>query len=341
MSQPLFSILTPVYNVEKFLPACIESVLAQTLTDWELILVDDGSTDNSGKICDEYAAKYSNKIRVFHNTNHGLIYSRQFALSKMCGGYYIVLDSDDSLVPQTLQTIYNKFQQYQCDCVIYGFEKILPDGQRIYATHDTETYFKDRRSLCKTLFLSHIYNSLWRKAVKSQLMVPKDYGPLERVQMGEDLLQSLDILRVYKTAVLIPDILYRYTVNNTSITQSIYAKPLSVSFEVQAEVLKFLQQEKIFTPQDMQEYHDYCLKIFQQQIKTICSHPASFCEKIKLFKQIKKHPYYTDFLVSNTYKQRRLPFYVQFRLGWYWLLLLEGRLHSFWKRKMVKKYEST
>lgn len=333
MHKPLFSILTPVYNVEEFLPACIESVLAQTLPDWELILVDDGSTDASGKICDEYAAKYPGKIRVFHNTNHGLIYSRQFALSKMCGNYYIVVDSDDSIVPETLQTILDKFNQYPCDCVIYGFEKILPDGQRIYATHDTETYFKDRRSLCKTLFLSHIYNSLWRKAVKSQLMVPKDYGSLERVQMGEDLLQSLDILRACKTAVLIPDILYRYTVNNTSITQSVYAKPLSVSFEVQTEVLKFLQQEKIFTPQDMQEYHDYCLLLFQQQIKTICSHPAPFGKKMELFKQIKTHPYYTDFLISGAYKQRRLVFYTQFRWGWFLLLLLEGKIYSFWKKR--------
>lgn len=337
MSQPLFSILTPVYNVEKFLPACIESVLAQTLTDWELILVDDGSTDSSGKICDEYATKYSNKIRVFHNTNHGLIYSRNFALSKRCGKYYIVLDSDDSLIPQTLQTIYNKFQQYQCDCVIYGFERILSDGRITYATHDIETYFKDKRPLCKLLLFHSPYNSLCRKAVKSELISPKTYGPLEQVQMGEDLLQSLDILRACKTVVLIPDILYRYTVNNTSMTKSIYEKPVCFSFKVEEEVLKFLQQEKIFTPQDMQEYHDYCLLLFQQKIKTICSHPAPFCEKIKLFKRIKKHSYYTDFLVSNTYKQRWLPFYVQFRLGWYWLLLLEGRIHSFWKKNMAQK----
>ena len=240
-------------------------------------------------------------------------------------------------VIESVVEVFDKFNQYQCDCVIYGFEKVLSDGERLYATHDMETYFSDKRLLCKTLFFNHIYNSLCRKAVKAQLITPKNYGALERVQMGEDLLQSLEILRVCKTAVLIPDILYRYMVNNTSITQSIYAKPLSLSFDVQMQVLRFLQQEKIFTPQDMQEYHDYCLTLFQQQIKTICSHPGPYHEKMELFKRIKKHPYYTDFLISATYKQRWLLFYTQFRLGLFWLLLLEGRIHSFWKRRLLKR----
>ena len=92
--MPIISVIVPVYNTEKYLSRCIDSILAQTFTDLELILVDDGSTDNSGNICDEYAAK-DKRIRVIHQNNCGQGYARNAGLNVARGDYIGFLDPDD------------------------------------------------------------------------------------------------------------------------------------------------------------------------------------------------------------------------------------------------------
>ena len=94
IKKPLFSIIVPVYNVELWLNKCIDSILEQTYKNIEIILIDDGSTDRSGEICDEYLNK-SNKIKVFHNENKGLSYSRNFGIKNSKGKYVMFIDSDD------------------------------------------------------------------------------------------------------------------------------------------------------------------------------------------------------------------------------------------------------
>lgn len=92
--NPKISVIVPVYNVEKYLHRCIDSILAQTFTDFELLLIDDGSTDGSGAICDEYATK-DNRVRVFHKENGGVSSARNLGLDNMRGGYLTFVDSDD------------------------------------------------------------------------------------------------------------------------------------------------------------------------------------------------------------------------------------------------------
>lgn len=94
MLQPLISVIVPCYNVEEYLPKCIESILNQTYRNLEILLVDDGSPDNCGRICDEYAAKDS-RIRIIHKKNGGLSDARNAALDVMTGEYVTFIDSDD------------------------------------------------------------------------------------------------------------------------------------------------------------------------------------------------------------------------------------------------------
>ena len=91
---PKISVIVPVYNVEKYLPRCIDSILSQTFTDFELLLIDDGSPDNCGKICDEYAAKDS-RVRVFHKPNGGVSSARNLGLDNARGEWIAFIDSDD------------------------------------------------------------------------------------------------------------------------------------------------------------------------------------------------------------------------------------------------------
>ena len=100
--MPKVSIIVPVFKAEKYLRQCIESILAQTFTDWECILVNDGSPDRSGAICDEYAARDA-RIRVIHKANGGVSSARNVALGRMTGKWLTVVDSDDNHYPNGLQ----------------------------------------------------------------------------------------------------------------------------------------------------------------------------------------------------------------------------------------------
>lgn len=115
--MPKVSVIIPVYRAEKFIHECIESVLNQTHTDLELILVDDGSPDNSGAICDEYALK-DNRIKVFHQQNGGVCVARNKGLDMATGDYILFLDSDDYMPKDALETLYNDATQNDADIAI-------------------------------------------------------------------------------------------------------------------------------------------------------------------------------------------------------------------------------
>ena len=141
-----FSVLVPVYNVEKYVGECIESVLGQSYNNFELILVDDGSTDRSGALCDEYAAKDS-RIRVFHKENAGLLHTRRFGIERATGDVFVFLDSDDSLKPDALEKIGCTMEKYGCDCVVYGLERFSGDKVLYTVVDKKEECLKDKRDL--------------------------------------------------------------------------------------------------------------------------------------------------------------------------------------------------
>lgn len=117
--NPLISIIVPVYKVEQFLPRCIDSILNQTFTDFELLLIDDGSPDNSGAICDEYALK-DKRIRVFHKENGGVSSARNLGLDNAQGEWITFIDADDWVKENYLTVFYNN---QICDFIICGHQK--------------------------------------------------------------------------------------------------------------------------------------------------------------------------------------------------------------------------
>ena len=148
MVNPLFSILIPVYNVEKYLPACLESVLAQDFDDYEIILVDDGSKDASGHICDDYCASYPDKIRVQHKPNQGLISARRVGLKLAVGEYICFLDSDDCLAVGMLGRLYETIQSTRSDVILFSWSCIDENGAKA-VTHYERLKYKNGHSLAK------------------------------------------------------------------------------------------------------------------------------------------------------------------------------------------------
>lgn len=300
-----FSILVPVYNTEEYLTQCIESVINQSYKNWELILIDDGSTDKSGGICDFYAEQ-NQKIEVYHNINHGLIYSRRYAIEKASGEYYIFLDSDDYLTPDALQIIYNKAQKYKCDCIIYNINRVT-DGKIVERyPEEKEALICNKRELYKKCFFDAGYNPMCRKAVKATVFQGIDYSHYFHIKYAEDLLQSIEIVKYSQTVLFIPEYLYNYRMNSASITQTIKYNNYSVDFTVREKVFEFLVNENVFSEKDFLEYRGKCAQLILSEIAKIAAFSTSIKNKKLLLKKIRESQYYKKYLSGKKYDKSGL-----------------------------------
>lgn len=185
MNRPFLSIIVPVYRVEEYLDQCVKSVLDQTYGDFELILVDDGSTDNSGKMCDEYAEK-DNRIIVIHQKNGGLSTARNSGIKRARGQYIIFLDSDDHwLHKDFLEKLNLRLNKNSSDVICFNYRKS-------YSHKVDEPYFKipsksPNEDGVEFLSTNQIWIACaWNKAIKSELFLQHNLFFVEGI-IAEDV----------------------------------------------------------------------------------------------------------------------------------------------------------
>ena len=201
MEKIMFYILVPVYNVEKYIDNSIQSVINQTFTNWKLLLVDDGSTDGCGNICDKYS-KFDNRIIVLHKKNQGLISARRTAINYVIdnnqynNSYVVFLDSDDSLKENALETIKNYIELSGSEMIIYGMDKIYNNEIIQRFNYNNERMIKNKKELYKLVFNNSEYNSLCRKACSVRLFKKDNYEQYYNLSNGEDLLQSISLYKL-------------------------------------------------------------------------------------------------------------------------------------------------
>ncbi|MBQ2903049.1 MAG: glycosyltransferase family 2 protein [Clostridia bacterium] len=223
-----FSILVPVYNVEKYLEQCVESLLDQTYKgDYEIILVDDGSTDSSGKICDRYAKNNPDKIKVVHKKNEGLVSARQAGIEIAVGEYSLFVDSDDFVDNNLLETVSDCIKRNNNpDMVIYSF-RYYSNGKttnRKTTLSADETIFENdnKKELYEALISTNFITSLWTKALKTEILKndPTDYSLYYDRNMAEDWFRSIHLLTAAERTIYINTPLYYYRTNEESISRS-------------------------------------------------------------------------------------------------------------------------
>ena len=221
-----FSVLIPVYNTEKYLDECIQSVLDQTYKNFEIILVDDGSTDTSPNKCDEYKTQYPELFKVIHQQNSGQLISRINAINAAEGDYCIFLDSDDLLINKALETLYHQIvSKSSPDIVFYAFyydrdgklekSRVVCNGERWYRGDDI-------KDLHKLFFSDILLNNVWTKAVKREILSQSIYdtSKYSSLRCAEDRLQSMWILDNVQSAVYIDVPLIRYRLFSGSTTRT-------------------------------------------------------------------------------------------------------------------------
>ena len=218
----LFSIIVPVYNVEAYLDECLQSILVQVEdigNNCEIILIDDGSTDDSGKICDLYQQKYTKLIKVFHNTNRGLLLTRRFGFQKAQGEYIINCDSDDKLEEGMLSAVKDTIEKYRKpDVVLFNFNYYINEKKKAayknIFSDDIDVAIRKEEVLAEFL-KGHSVVSLCSKTFKRKCIDEDiDYNMLSHIGNGEDTLQSIEIYGRAKSFVYLNKQLYNYRIGS-------------------------------------------------------------------------------------------------------------------------------
>ena len=214
-----YSVIIPVYNVKDYLERCIDSVLAQDCSDYEIILVNDGSTDGaSPEICDRYGAKYPDRIRVIHQPNGGLGDARNTGIDHARGEYLVFLDSDDYLLPEMLNELNQTVQHFACDIVDFGFHVVNESGA-VKETHGGELPSNTPLNLKEYPRLLLTLPSAWRRVYRKDLFLKHEIRYPARVWY-EDIRTTLKLFAVAESVVSVPKAYYEYVVREGSITRN-------------------------------------------------------------------------------------------------------------------------
>ena len=210
------SIIVPVYQVEKYIRQCVDSILAQTFTDFELILVDDGSKDKSGQICDEYAV-LDQRVKVIHKENGGLSDARNCGMDQAVGNYFMFVDSDDYIAPTMLEYLYKALMNKEADIAVCNFLHFFEEDRK----RDFSTNIQSEVLSGAEIFYSRknervygIWTVAWNKLYKRETLgnVRFRFG-----KYHEDEFWANDIYQMDIKVVTIPECLYYYRQRDNSI----------------------------------------------------------------------------------------------------------------------------
>ena len=296
-----YSVIIPVYNVEKYINRCLKSILSQRYNDLEIILIDNGSTDRSGSICDIYANEYAN-ISVYHIENHGVASARNFGLSKARGEFIYFVDSDDYLVGNLFAefedkltpdldlfvfSYYNSFEQEMTETK--RTKKILPYNGS-YDKYDFSKIFKD-------LFLSDMLYTVWNKIYRREFLLENNLS-FEQYELGEDVRFNLDVYREVNKICLSQDSYYVYVIGRKGSAMSGY-NPKRLQYQLQElKMVDDLLSDWNLDSSDL--VNTVKARILMSNIYNITKQNLSVNRKVKLVKDTCERQEIEDFIKNDS-----------------------------------------
>ena len=260
-----FSVLVPVYNAEPYLKDCLDSVLRQSEQDLELILVNDGSVDGGGMLCDRYRALYPGKVKVLHQSNKGLISARRAGITAAEGEFCVFLDADDTLEPEALATIRETLEREHADIVIFNYyNRYEPEfttavAEAVFADNTVFHGEAEKQPIYAEMIASWRLNNLCTKAIRTPL-VQQDDTPYEAFLSNphtEDLLQSLYPVTKANTIVYRAVPLYNYRRIQQSISTRVTPGRIDKQFNdaVMNQLRAYMTRWGMDTPDQLERFH--------------------------------------------------------------------------------------
>lgn len=307
--SPKVSIIIPCYNVEKYLKRCLLSIVKQTLKEIEIILVDDGSTDNTSMLCDEWAKKDS-RIKVIHKQNEGLGYARNSGLNLAQGEYIAFVDSDDYVDINMYEQLYNSSERGKYDAIFCGLrQEIAPQSYIQVQDFDNITIFKEEQMSRLALSFLHkteltpysrLFMSVWHGIYKRELIETlhlRFYS--EREILSEDLPFQITFFKNSRNILFIPNCLYTYCLNTSSLSHDIKLSKFDT-----AKNLRHLLYTLI--PDDDEDNYlidiEYYGRIRGLLTLLISSNKFKWKEKYEFIKKLCKDDVWKELKIKNAYK---------------------------------------
>lgn len=259
--EPTVSIVVPVYQAEATIRRCVDSILEQQYTDFELLLVDDGSRDGSGAICDAYAAR-DPRVRVFHQSNAGVSAARNLALDHARGVYLQFLDSDDWITPDATRSLVRAAEEFQCDLVIADFYRVV--GERLSRKGDID----EDGVLSREEYAAHMmenpadfyYGVLWNKLYRRELVEQYHLRMDPEISWCEDFMFNLEYIRRAERFHALQLPIYYYVKTKGSLA----SQGLSIPKTVKMKLTVFEYYHRFFkTVLDEEEYERSRLKVYR------------------------------------------------------------------------------
>lgn len=295
------SIIVPVYNVEKYIEKCLNSLVNQTLKDIEIIIINDGSSDSSQKIIDEYSKKYNN-IKVFIQENKGQAAARNFGLEKANGKYITYVDSDDFIELNMIERLYNVIEKNNYDIVISDIIKEENQNKFIF-----KNYWNIKKETNKNFMTSHL--GPVARLYKRQFLIDNNFKFLEGV-IYEDL-GSLPILAMNTNKIgYISEAFYHYIIRKGSVTNQIkYNKKLEDIFKVMEHLSKNITKD----------YQDELEYLYIEHLLYATTLRLLEFDKYDLLKKVKKimHDNYPNYNKNIYYRNKSLKFKLICFLSYY------------------------
>lgn len=275
-----YSVIIPVYNVENYLHSCINSILVQEYTDLEILLIDNGSTDSSGSICDTYASEYSN-ISAYHIENHGVGSARNFGLAKAQGEFICFVDADDYLVGNLFSDMENQLDS-GLDLLVFSYynslEKNLSETTRSAKILPIEGK-KDRNqfiALFTELFLSDMMYTVWNKIYRREFL-EEHRIMFEQYELGEDVRFNLNVFECVHTISFSKTCYYVYVSGRTDSAMGQY-NPYRMSYQLE-ELEKVDQLMTGWDIHDDQFIDQIKARILMSNIQNISNQKMSLSKK--------------------------------------------------------------
>lgn len=262
--MPKVSIIVPVYNVEKYIRNCLDSIRNQTFTDWECILVDDGSTDKSGAICDEYAVA-DTRIKAIHKTNGGVATARQTGVDAAMGEYLIHADPDDYVEPEMLDEMIAEIQRQRVDILVVDFYHDKDCGAiELWKQTFSGSTSKD---LAEEILLQRLHGGLWNKIVKkaSYKSVAPSFYP--GVDYCEDVLIWVQMSKSDLSVGYLPKAYYHYVQHEESITGNFTRSTLETCKKYIGKLCSLVPEDssEVRLSKEMVKYNAFCSQILSDK----------------------------------------------------------------------------
>lgn len=271
-NETLISVIIPVYNAEHYIKQCLDSLLLQSFTNFELLLIDDGSTDGSVDICNAYNQKDC-RVKVFHTLNGGPSKARNVGLKEATGKWIAFVDSDDWVSTDYLETLYNWMQQTNSikTLVVQGYTRVMHmDGfvtNGICPVQEKKYYIHDEKDCFSKYKIDIIkFNYSWGKLFSAKLIRDNNIQYDDRVAYLEDLIFCMDYLKYVDIVVTIKDTGYYYRCGNPkSLSKKNY--PVDIEYRTYRILKNKLEELKIWHNCDMKELsgsiHSYFVRVLR------------------------------------------------------------------------------